>query len=91
VVPNLEWRVEHHFAELEGTDKVFLNPPVRGYFMESASQFVSFRLDRSGASLDSGADMRGVLAWPCPLALPSAPPLSAPATRPAWHEACPNA
>ena len=53
LVPNIAWRVSHRFTELEGTDKQFLNPELRGLYLDSALQTIRFRLDRSGAELAS--------------------------------------
>ena len=53
VVPNLNWKVLHHFAELEGTDKALQNPAWKGYFLRTSLQQVEFRLDRSGAAMAS--------------------------------------
>jgi hypothetical protein len=49
----MAWKVSHHFRELEGKDKVFLNPAVRGLYLDTAIQTIQFRLDRSGAELAS--------------------------------------
>ncbi len=54
LVPTMHWRIEHHFKELEGTDKVLLNGPVPGLYLASAVQAVQFRLDRRGAEVASG-------------------------------------
>ena len=43
LVPNMFWRLEHHFAELEGREIL------------RALQMIEFRLDRSGAELASEA------------------------------------
>jgi hypothetical protein len=53
LVPNMAWKVSHHFKELEGKDKRFLNPAVRGLYLDTALQTIQFRLDRSGAELAS--------------------------------------
>lgn len=53
LVPNIAWRVSHHFKELEGKDKQFLNPALRGLYLDTALQTIRFRLDRSGAELAS--------------------------------------
>jgi hypothetical protein len=51
----MNWRVEHRFRELEGKDKRLLNPNLRGLYLDRAAQTVAFRLDRSGAELESEA------------------------------------
>jgi len=53
LVPNIAWRVSHRFKELEGKDKQFLNPLLRGLYLDTALQSIQFRLDRSGAELAS--------------------------------------
>jgi hypothetical protein len=53
LVPNIAWKVSHRFRELEGKDKQFLNPVLRGFYLDTASQTIQFRLDRSGAELAS--------------------------------------
>jgi hypothetical protein len=53
LVPNMAWKVSHRFRELEGRDKPFLNPALRGMHLETAMQTNHFRLDRSGAELAS--------------------------------------
>jgi hypothetical protein len=58
LVPNLDWRIEHHFRELEGLDKKIQNPALRGHLLVWAFQFMQFRLNRGGAELESGADVR---------------------------------
>jgi uncharacterized membrane protein len=57
LVPNLNWEVRHHFAELEGTDKRLLNEGFRSYYIARAIQSIRFRLDRSGAELASEAQV----------------------------------
>lgn len=61
LVPNMDWRVEHNFTELEGQDKLFLNEaivhdgmdPIE--FLAKLFQFVDFKMNRTGASVRSGA------------------------------------
>jgi hypothetical protein len=53
LVPNIAWNISHHFKELEGKDKQFLNPGLRGLYLDTALQTIQFRLDRSGAELAS--------------------------------------
>jgi hypothetical protein len=57
LVPNIVWRVSHRFKELEGNDKQFLNPALRGLYLDTALQTIQFRLDRSGAELASEAKL----------------------------------
>lgn len=47
----MHWRVLHRFKELE--DKEFLNPTLKGLFLNTAMQMTRFHLDRSGAELTS--------------------------------------
>jgi WD40 repeat protein len=53
LVPNLDWRIEHHFRELEG--RLILNRVLRGQPTLVAFQVIQFQLNRSGADLESGA------------------------------------
>lgn len=53
LVPNMCWRLAHHFAALE--KKPFLNEGVLAKQIDVALQDVHFRLDRSGAELASQA------------------------------------
>jgi hypothetical protein len=53
LVPNMAWQVTHRFKELEGADKQFQNPALRGLYLDTAMQTIRFRLDRSGAELSS--------------------------------------
>src|SRR5262249_37656149 len=52
-VPNMHWRIEHHFGELEGEDKLVLNPSQQGTWIGQAVQLIEFKLDRRSASLTS--------------------------------------
>ena len=53
LVPNLNWNISHHFAELEGADKQLLNTKFKGLWIAKALQTIDFRLDRSGVELQS--------------------------------------
>lgn len=53
LIPNTHWKIDHHFSELEGADKLLLNPGFEGYWIERARQAIDFKLDRSGAELIS--------------------------------------
>lgn len=55
LIPNMNWKVEHRFVELEGADKLFRNPSLRGLNLDTAFQSIQFRMDRSGAELASEA------------------------------------
>jgi hypothetical protein len=59
LVPNMQWRVDHDFRELAGQDKDFLNAALTGLFLEKAFQFVDFKMDRTGARVESGAYLVG--------------------------------
>jgi hypothetical protein len=50
-VPNMHWRIEHHFKELEGNDKPLLNSILQGTWIGDAVQVIEFKLDRRSASL----------------------------------------
>jgi hypothetical protein len=53
LIPNIAWKISHRFTELEGKDKQFLNPSLRGLYLDTAMESIQFRLDRSGAELTS--------------------------------------
>lgn len=53
LVPNLNWNISHHFAELEGSDKQLSNAKFREFWIKMALQTIDFRLDRSGVELQS--------------------------------------
>jgi hypothetical protein len=53
----MDWDLEHHFRELEGPDKLLLNPTLRGLYLDTALQRVRFRLDRRGAEVRSEAQV----------------------------------
>ncbi|MBM4039852.1 MAG: hypothetical protein FJ290_15205 [Planctomycetes bacterium] len=53
LMPNMSWRLDHHFRELERPDAVILNSAAEGIPVRKAWQMVLFRLDRSGAQLES--------------------------------------
>lgn len=55
LVPALDWKIEHRFAELEGRDKAFLNPSMKGMHIDRAFQLIQFKLDKGGAELSSKA------------------------------------
>lgn len=54
-VPEMFWRVEHRFADLEG--KTIFNPGFGPYPIKRAEQMIHFRLDRCGAVLKSRATL----------------------------------
>jgi hypothetical protein len=58
IVPNMNWRIEHHFTELEGSDKHLLNPSLPGLHLATALQVIRFRLDRGGVELESEAQVQ---------------------------------
>jgi hypothetical protein len=55
IVPCMKWRLDHHFKEVEGRDKPFLNPGLKGMHLDTAMQTIDFRLDGTGVALKSGA------------------------------------
>ncbi|MHB0938012.1 MAG: hypothetical protein ACYC6A_16610 [Armatimonadota bacterium] len=55
-IPNIRYRVTHHFTDLEGKD--LLNPKFTGYFVYLAQQDIDFRFDKTGAKLESEARMQ---------------------------------
>jgi hypothetical protein len=50
-VPEMFWKINHHFIELE--DKIIANQNFQGLPISTAMQMISFRLDRSGVILKS--------------------------------------
>ncbi|MBN2580218.1 MAG: hypothetical protein JXB10_14610 [Pirellulales bacterium] len=63
-VPNMNWEIQHRFAELEGENKTFMIPGFEGYYFLLAKQTVHFQLDRCGAAMES--TFQGVAAESCP-------------------------
>lgn len=57
LIPNARWKLDHRFAELEGADKLMLNPGFEVYWVQGARQLIEFKLDRSGAELISEAKL----------------------------------
>jgi hypothetical protein len=53
LVPGMRWRIDHRFTELEGQERPFLNPSLRGLHVDQARQITEFRLDESGAAVES--------------------------------------
>ncbi len=51
LVPNMHWRIEHRFKEIEG--KPLLNPSMRGTWIDQAIQIIELKLDRQGAAISS--------------------------------------
>lgn len=51
IVPNMFWRVKHHFQELE--DTTLANKGYEGMPINEAKQMIMFRLDRTGAIIKS--------------------------------------
>jgi len=64
LVPNLNWIISHHFAELEGPDKQLLNAQFRELWIKTALQTVDFRLDRNGVELQSESHLIAASAAP---------------------------
>jgi hypothetical protein len=55
LIPNMNWAITHRFSELEGRDKQFQNPALRGRYLDTAFQKIRFKLDKGGAELSSEA------------------------------------
>jgi hypothetical protein len=56
--PVMNWQIDHRFHELEGAAKPLLNPA--GTWLVMVQQITAFRLDRSGAHIESmGLDAGG--------------------------------
>jgi hypothetical protein len=54
-VPVMHWQIDHRFRELEGTDKLLLNPSLRGGYIAGAEQRIDFLMDKNGAAVTSEA------------------------------------
>lgn len=52
MVPRIAFNL---IQELEGKDKLLLNKGLEGYWIETALQTIEFRLERTGATLESHA------------------------------------
>jgi hypothetical protein len=57
LIPGMNWRITHRFKELEGADKRFRNPALRGLHLDTALQTIQFKLDKSGADLAAEAKL----------------------------------
>jgi len=62
-VPNLSWRLDHHFRELEGHG-LMNGAAVGGATIIDASQTIAFHLDRSGAGVESESRMLAIASIP---------------------------
>jgi hypothetical protein len=51
----MAWDIAHHFAELEGYDKLLKNKGFVGLYVAAAIQGIRFRLDHGGVELRSEA------------------------------------
>jgi hypothetical protein len=60
LVPNIDFRIDHHFQDLEGPDKEILNQALPGHQLLWVLQSIQFKLDRKGADLESGVDLRSL-------------------------------
>jgi len=54
-VPVMNWQIDHHYRQLEGSERLIRNAPLPDSFLAVAYQLVRFKLDRSGAVLKSEA------------------------------------
>jgi hypothetical protein len=63
LVPNMRLRFQHHFAELEGTDKLFSNPGMKGLWLSTAVQDIKFEMHKGGAELASEAAIAVKSRW----------------------------
>ena len=53
LLPNLFWKIEHNFTEIEG--RILGNTEYTGYWIEQAFQMIQFDLNRTGVHLKSEA------------------------------------
>lgn len=58
IIPNLNWKIDHEFDDIQGPKRVLLNRGWEDYYVSEARQITSFRLDRSGAAVASEAWMQ---------------------------------
>ncbi len=56
LVPNMSWRIVHHFKELEGKAIQNIGPPSPR--LDEAVQVIDLTMDRSGTQLESEASMK---------------------------------
>lgn len=59
-VPEMDWKINHHFSELEG--KYFLNDGFEDQFVDTALQTIQFKLNKEGVELKSEAVIKGDMA-----------------------------
>jgi hypothetical protein len=55
LVPDMHWRVDHHFRELEGRDKKLLNSNLARLHLAVAQEQIDFLMDRNGAGVAAEA------------------------------------
>ena len=65
LIPALNWKVSHHFTELEGRSKELLNAKFRGLWIDAALETIDFRLDRSGVELEAESHAIFCASQPC--------------------------
>lgn len=53
LVPEMHWRIEHRFRELEGADKPFVNPALARLYLAELHQIIALDLDKNGAQVES--------------------------------------
>jgi len=53
LAPEMHWKIDHRFQELEGTDKPFVNPSMQGLYVIEARQVIAFDMDKRGAQVKS--------------------------------------
>jgi hypothetical protein len=54
-VPNMKWRIAHHFTQFEGQQHRFADGPLKGLYFREAAETIDFSLDREGMRLDAKA------------------------------------
>lgn len=64
LIPNSSFRIHHHFSEIEGEDKRFLNKTGERLWLSEAFQMIDFKLRRTGVSLKSEAKIIATQAAP---------------------------
>jgi hypothetical protein len=56
-VPEMSWRIEHNFKELEGPSRTLTGGALTGMYIDPAYQILEFKLNKGGAQLESQAGM----------------------------------
>jgi hypothetical protein len=58
LVPEMHWKIEHRFDEMEGPTRPFLNLGLAGNYLIEVRQIIAFDMDKRGAQVQSETRMR---------------------------------